>query len=568
MPGRTSSLIQEVHQRHAGVLSAYLSSEDTAECSYTATYPTIRSYDRWKELIDEKGGDDDDNGSPEEHREKGAGAEEPTPSPSLFGPAYVPAELTVRNDYSQHFVDTGAGQSPGNAVGNPGKLSRFVEYPKLKRLVEAKSEILSSTSHPPVYLQADLTASLTFPTSSTSFHLARLLPIKYDVVIVDPPLESYEWESVPGNRESDSRIWSWDQIASLPMPQIMAKESFIFLWIGSGANDGLERGREVLTRWGYRRCEDIVWVQTNLSVNEGDVNDTFMEKGKRGHSIQASSSSCFAKSAQHCLMGIRGTVRRSNDTRFVHCNIDTDVILWPGEKRQDDSNTIDTRSKPPEMMDLIENFCLGTRRLELFGTNRNLRRGWLTIGSEVGPQAKGWPEAEKGENSCAAHARQHTPVAYDKLTYDAYFGVDRAGCALAERVNLIPFNEEVESLRPRSPSSGADRGISQASTSTNLLPHRQYQNHQQQQQQHNLQASDPAVNYSSSFSQSNAAKQTNGGGGGGGFSGLGAGGMSVVSVPSGSEMLSGAQANVLLSQPVLNQARTNQPNGLSRQRKM
>ena len=29
-------------------------------------------------------------------------------------------------------------------------------------------------------------------------------------------------------------------------------------------------------------------------------------------------------------MGIRGTVRRSNDPWFVHCNVDTDVIVWEG----------------------------------------------------------------------------------------------------------------------------------------------------------------------------------------------------------------------------------------------
>ena len=30
-------------------------------------------------------------------------------------------------------------------------------------------------------------------------------------------------------------------------------------------------------------------------------------------------------------MGIRGTVRRSTDTRFVHCNVDTDVMVWEQE---------------------------------------------------------------------------------------------------------------------------------------------------------------------------------------------------------------------------------------------
>lgn len=32
-------------------------------------------------------------------------------------------------------------------------------------------------------------------------------------------------------------------------------------------------------------------------------------------------------------MGIRGTVRRSTDGHFVHCNVDTDVIVWEGDEQ-------------------------------------------------------------------------------------------------------------------------------------------------------------------------------------------------------------------------------------------
>lgn len=39
----------------------------------------------------------------------------------------------------------------------------------------------------------------------------------------------------------------------------------------------------------------------------------------------------LTRTTEHCLMGIRGTVRRSTDGWFVHCNIDTDVILWEGD---------------------------------------------------------------------------------------------------------------------------------------------------------------------------------------------------------------------------------------------
>jgi hypothetical protein len=30
-------------------------------------------------------------------------------------------------------------------------------------------------------------------------------------------------------------------------------------------------------------------------------------------------------------MGMRGTVRRSTDPWFVHCNVDTDCIVWEGD---------------------------------------------------------------------------------------------------------------------------------------------------------------------------------------------------------------------------------------------
>jgi hypothetical protein len=30
---------------------------------------------------------------------------------------------------------------------------------------------------------------------------------------------------------------------------------------------------------------------------------------------------------EHCLMGIKGTVRRSTDGHIIHANIDTDIII-------------------------------------------------------------------------------------------------------------------------------------------------------------------------------------------------------------------------------------------------
>lgn len=58
----------------------------------------------------------------------------------------------------------------------------------------------------------------------------------------------------------------------LNLNQISAERSFIFLWCGS--SDGVDKGRDCLRHWGFRRCEDICWVITNCKtvVNSTAVN--------------------------------------------------------------------------------------------------------------------------------------------------------------------------------------------------------------------------------------------------------------------------------------------------------
>ncbi len=427
---------------------------------------------------------------------------------SALGPNYSAREATLRNDYAQHYVDTHS--LPSNAVRNPSASSRFDEYPKLKRLVELKDALVTRAAHPPTFLRTDLRPSLLpfrDPRSTGKFHLGSLIPIKYDVVLIDAPLEAYAWEAMP-----TASTWTWGQIAALPIPNLAAKESFVFLWVGSGAGDGLERGREVLAKWGYRRCEDIVCIQTNAEGEEVGLYD-----------------SVLTRSVQHCLMGIRGTVRRSTDVRFVHCNIDTDVILTPER---------DMQCKPEELYQLIENFCLGTRRLELFGRNRNLRRGWLTVGLELGPDCPQWPtngvvplptpglgvlqQDAQQDASLLSHLEQLTYAqAYDKATYDGAFGVDRPGCDLRDRINLVPFDDAVEALRPKSPPprirTPAQRGMP------------------------NGLSNNPALRNPPPYPTDPPPRTPRGAG----LSGLGAGGRRTVSVPSGSDTLSGPQASVL-----------------------
>ncbi|KAJ1542000.1 hypothetical protein HK405_010264, partial [Cladochytrium tenue] len=82
---------------------------------------------------------------------------------------------------------------------------------------------------------------------------------------------------------------------------------------------------------------------------------------------------------EHCLVGIKGTLRRSVDTHFIHCNVDTDVIVADEEEPMPGRRP----RKPEEIYTIIENFCLGRRRLELFGSDATVRNGWVTVGPEV-----------------------------------------------------------------------------------------------------------------------------------------------------------------------------------------
>jgi hypothetical protein len=91
---------------------------------------------------------------------------------------------------------------------------------------------------------------------------------------------------------------------------------------------------------------------------------------------------------EHCLVGIRGTVRRKTDNWFVHCNVDTDVIVYEPDPSDADTDTDPDPAYPtypPQIHTIIENFCLGARRLDLFAPHSQARRGWVTVGpDEVG----------------------------------------------------------------------------------------------------------------------------------------------------------------------------------------
>lgn len=248
------------------------------------------------------------------------------------------------NDYCQHYVDTG--QRPQNFIRDYELHDRFEEYPKLKELIKLKDELISRTATPPMYLKCDLRQPGTL----------NQLDCKFDVILIDPPLEEYQRTQ----GVTKTNFWSWEDVMRLEIEEVAAPRSFIFLWCGS--SDGLDLGRQCLRKWGFRRCEDICWIKAN--------------KKNIGHNKNLEPKAIFQRTKEHCLMGIKGTVRRSTDGDFIHSNVDIDLII-------SEEPPYGSYEKPDEIFHIIEHFCLGRRRMHLFGRDTTIRPGWLTVGPEL-----------------------------------------------------------------------------------------------------------------------------------------------------------------------------------------
>lgn len=254
-------------------------------------------------------------------------------------------------------------------------------------------------------------------TNLTKYNMKEL-NCKFDVILIEPPLEEYQRTCGATNFE----LWNWEQIMELDIGEIAANRSFVFLWCGS--SDGLDMGRYCLRKWGFRRCEDICWIRTNID--------------NPGRSKNLDSKAVLQRTKEHCLMGIKGTVRRSTDGDFIHANVDIDLII----SEEQEYGSIE---KPVEIFHIIEHFCLGRRRylsivfyfyffqcyqakiyvfffvclrLHLFGRDSTIRPGWLTIGPEL------------------------TNTNFNADLYNSYFSTGQITTGCTERI---------EALRPKSP---------------------------------------------------------------------------------------------------------------------
>ncbi|KAK4532764.1 hypothetical protein CCYA_CCYA13G3621 [Cyanidiococcus yangmingshanensis] len=183
----------------------------------------------------------------------------------------------------------------------------------------------------------------------------------FDVVLIDPP-----WRIAGGQRTSTPNGPMFTNNQWAVNYQTLSNEEILDLDVGCLSNSGLcfiwvvssqlPTGMECLHRWGYEYIDKITWVK------------------KRRGKLHVSHGYHFMHSSEICLIGIK------RPCEFIG-KVSNDVIFAEVREKS---------RKPDELYHIIEAMLPGTTKIELFARNHNLRKGWLSLGNELGEQFRDW----------------------------------------------------------------------------------------------------------------------------------------------------------------------------------
>jgi N6-adenosine-specific RNA methylase IME4 len=179
--------------------------------------------------------------------------------------------------------------------------------------------------------------------------LARLAG-PFGTILADPPwrFTNRTGKMAPEHRRlSRYATMTADEIAALPVPQIAARQSHLYLWV---PNALVAEGLEVMRRWGFTYKTNLVWCKVRK------------DGGPDGRGV----GFYFRNVTELVLFGVRGGLRTAAPGRRQ-----TNVIL---SRKREHSR------KPDELYAIIE-ACSPGPYLELFA--RYPRPGWSQWGDEV-----------------------------------------------------------------------------------------------------------------------------------------------------------------------------------------
>ncbi len=173
---------------------------------------------------------------------------------------------------------------------------------------------------------------------------------RFGTILADPPwrFSNRTGKMAPEhNRLSRYTTLSLKQISELPVNEIAAKQSHLYLWV---PNALLAEGLEVMKSWGFTYKTNLIWHKIR---KDG-------EPDGRGVGFY------FRNTTEMILFGIKGKLR----------------TYQPGRRQV---NIIRTRKrehskKPDELYDIIEK-CSPGPFLEIFA--RGSREQWISWGNEI-----------------------------------------------------------------------------------------------------------------------------------------------------------------------------------------
>lgn len=167
--------------------------------------------------------------------------------------------------------------------------------------------------------------------------------MEYDLIVVDPPWsvkKTGRRKSRPNQgRSLDYKTMAMDEIKALPIREISAKNSVLFLW---ATHSYLELAFGVMRSWGFRYQRTLTWDKGNGICLYG-----------------------FHHRTEFVLFGYRGHIEAFPKRKAIP------TIFYGKSSRHSE--------KPDEFYRMVE--CLGQRRIDVFA--RTKRIGWDVFGDEV-----------------------------------------------------------------------------------------------------------------------------------------------------------------------------------------
>lgn len=142
------------------------------------------------------------------------------------------------------------------------------------------------------------------------------------------------------------------EIMEIPVEKL-SKRGFCFIWVLSG---NINAGYDCLNKWGYECVDHLIWVKTTQGGRRAMVSHGFY----------------FLHSTEMCIVGYKCPPGEKVEFRS---KVSNDLIIADVRKKS---------QKPDQLYTVIELMMPGSKKIEVFARNNNLRGGWLSLGNQIG----------------------------------------------------------------------------------------------------------------------------------------------------------------------------------------